>query len=294
MITITSVTKRFGRAAAVDDISLDIAAGESVALWGANGAGKSTLIRCVLGLHHFKGRITVGGFDVQREGKHARALIGHAPQELGFHEDLRAGEAIGLFAALRGVRGRRAADELAKVGLHGQERKRMRELSGGMKQRLALAVAMLGDPPVLVLDEVTASLDACGRSELLELLTRLAGGTRTVLFASHRVDEIALLAHRVVSLERGRVTSVTGSAEFAGRLGTEGVLHLALRAEMREPAIGALRAAGLDPRSNGIGILVPLPSGQRAVPFRVLAEARIEVDDFELVGLSGISQEKEP
>lgn len=283
MIRISNVTKRFGRTRAVDDLSLDIGAGESVALWGVNGAGKSTLIRCVLGLFRFQGSIDIGGFDVRRHGKRARMLIGYVPQELGFYDDLRVNEAVCFFARLKGLRIRSSEDVLQGVGLVGHERKRIRELSGGMKQRLALAIAMLGDPPVLVLDEVTASLDACGREEFISLLERLRGSGRTMLFASHRVEEVTTLARRVVTLEKGRITDESDASTFMGRLGFGAVLHLTLGASVRDRAMSLLREGGFSPRLNGVGLLVPVPSRQKAAPFRLLAEARISIDDFDVI-----------
>jgi len=283
MMCIDSVTKRFGRATAVDAVSIDIPAGDSVALWGANGAGKTTLLRCVLGLLRFSGTIKVGGHDVLRRGKHSRMLIGYVPQELGFYDDLGVAEAVRFFARLKGLSVASTDDVLARVGLSGHAGKRIRELSGGMKQRLALAIAMLGDPPVLVLDEVTASLDACGREEFVSLLSRLSGSGRTMLFASHRVEEVATLARRVIVLEGGRMQSECVAADFAGSLGYGSVLHLAMRPAVRAQAMELLFASGFSPRLNGVGILVPVPREQKAAPFRVLAEARISIEDFELI-----------
>jgi len=283
MIRIHNVTRRFGRHAAVDNASINIGAGDSVALWGGNGAGKTTLIRCVLGLLRFQGSIEVGGYDVRRHGKHARRLIGYVPQELGFYDDLGVAEAVVFFARLKGLSLRSADAVLASVGLPGQDRKRIRELSGGMKQRLALAIAMLGDPPILVLDEVTASLDACGREEFVSLLSRLGGEGRTMLFASHRVEEVTTLAKRVVHLDKGCVTSITDTHAFLGHLGMGSVLHLTLPPSVREPAMTLLRASGFSPRLNGVGLMVPVPDEQKAAPFRVLAEGRIAIDDFEVI-----------
>lgn len=283
MITIANVTRRFGRAVAVDDASLSIPFGDSVALWGANGAGKSTLIRCVLGLLRFRGRISVGDHDVRRHGKRARMLIGYVPQELGFYDDLRAVEALCFFGRLKGLRDVPADETLERVGLPGQGSKRIRELSGGMKQRLALAVALLGDPPVLVLDEVTASLDAVGREEFVALLGRLSGAGRTMLFASHRLDEVGSLARRVATLERGRIARVESSAAFSARLSAGAVLHLTMALDVRDLAARSLRDSGFAPTCNGVGLLVPVAMEQKAAPFRVLAEARIPVDDFEVI-----------
>lgn len=241
MIRIERLVKRFGAATAVDEVSLAVPAGDSLALWGANGAGKTTIIRCVLGLFRFDGIVEVGGYDVMRRGKDARRLIGYVPQELGFYDDLGVAEALRLFARLKSVAAIDVDDVLARVRLEGQDRKRIRELSGGMKQRLALATALLGDPPVLVLDEVTASLDACGREEFVGLIAGLAGGGRTVLFASHRSDEVAMLARRVALLERGRLAGECTSEEFAGRIRGDAMLHIHLPTAVRADAAEALR-----------------------------------------------------
>lgn len=283
MIAMQHVTRCFGRTRAVDDVSLSIDAGDSVALWGANGAGKTTLLRCVLGLLRFRGTISVEQRDVRRDGKAARLRIGYVPQELGFYDDLGVGEAVAYFARLKGLQRVDTAETLARVGLAGAGRKRIRELSGGMKQRLALAIALLGDPPVLLLDEVTASLDAVGREEFVQLLERLSGAGRTLLFASHRIEEVACLARRVVMLERGRLTDVLSCDDFVARMGRSAVLHLILAQDLRERAIRSLAAGGFCARRNGVGVLVPVAPEEKAAPFRVLAEARIPIDDFELI-----------
>lgn len=293
MIRIDHLTKKFGTFTAADDISLSLARGESLALWGPNGAGKTTIIRCVLGLLAFQGTIRVGGRDVARDGKRARGLIGYVPQELAFHDDLRVWEAITLFARLKNVARVDLDATLDHVGIPGQGGKRIRELSGGMKQRLALAIALLGDPPLLVLDEVTASLDVCGRAELVALLGRLSGQGRSLLFASHRADEVTSLAQRVIMLEKGKVTAEVPASQFVARLGAGSVLHLHMPEPSRPIAIELLRGHGFAPTLNGVGILVPVPATQKAVPLRLLAEARLSVDDFELLSPrdAGLSQE---
>lgn len=286
MISIRNVSMSFGRAKAVSDVSLELAPGDSLALWGSNGAGKTTLIRCVLGLLRFKGGIRVDGQDVLRRGKAARTRIGYVPQELAFYDELRAGEAVRYFARLKGLKHTDAHAALQSVGLDGHDAKRVRELSGGMKQRLALAIALLGDPPVLVLDEVTASLDAVGREEFVTLLERLSGAGRTMLFASHRIEEVAALAGSVAVLDRGRVHRVEPCAAFVASMGQGAVLHLHMAVSVRQRALQSLRDGGFAPQLNGVGLLVPVAPEQKAAPFRVLAEARIPVDDFEVVSLT--------
>ncbi|MBL8991386.1 MAG: ABC transporter ATP-binding protein [Phycisphaerae bacterium] len=282
MIRIENVSKRFGRTRAVDGVSLDLPAGDSVALWGANGAGKTTLIRCVLGLLRFQGRIAVGGRDVLRDGKRARLLVGYVPQELGFHDELGVAEAVRFFGRLKGLPRPDAEAALASVGLAGHGGKRVRELSGGMKQRLALAIALLGDPPVLVLDEVTASLDAVGREELVGLLRGLSGRGRTLLFASHRPEEVAVLARRVAVMERGRIIRTAPACDFAAAHQGRAVLHLVMAAEHRDRAVRSLADGGFAASLNGVGVLVHVAPEHKAAPFRLLAQAGIAVDDFDL------------
>ncbi len=283
MIHIHDVSKRFGRAVAVDGVTLDVAAGDSVALWGVNGAGKTTLIRCLLGLVRFRGTIKVGGFDVRRRGKRARMLMGDVPQELGFYDDLGVAEAVRFFARLKRLSVKSVRELLVGVGLGGHDRKRIRELSGGMKQRLALAIAMLGDPPLLVLDEVTASLDACGRREFVSLLSQLSGSGRTVIFASHRVEEVATLARRVITLDKGRIVAEVASARFIEDLGLATVLHIKINPAACQQAIDLLRGSGFQAHLNGHGVLVPVQREHKGTPLRLLADARIVVDDFDLV-----------
>ena len=186
MIRIDHVTKRFGRFVALDDVSLEVGKGEAIALWGSNGAGKSTLIRCLLGLIPFRGKATIAGLDVRRQGKAARRLIGYLPQEPALFDDMRLAEVSQLFAQIKGASRDEVRTMLGKASLTPHLRKRVRELSGGMKQRLSLGIALLTDPPVLLLDEPTSNLDAGGRRELLAQVDRLRDEGKTVLLVSHR------------------------------------------------------------------------------------------------------------
>lgn len=289
MIEIKNLTKRFGKTAAVEDVSIAINPGESVALWGTNGAGKTTIIRCVLGLLSYRGKISVDGFCATKRGKQARMRIGYVPQELGFHDDLRVVEAIRFFAKLKAQGVVDVPATLDRVGLRGHEQKRIRELSGGMKQRLALAIALLGDPSILILDEVTASLDACGRDEFVQLLAALTRNTgRAMLFASHRTEEIASLATRVVELERGRVKQDRPAGEFIRDNQTSDLLHLFLNPSSCDRAIELLKMHGIAASLNGKGIFVPVQAGQRSAALALLADAEIPVRDFEFIAKRGV------
>ncbi|MCA9283852.1 MAG: ABC transporter ATP-binding protein [Phycisphaerales bacterium] len=286
MISVSHLRKRFGRIRAVDGVSFEVGTGEAVALWGANGAGKTTIIRCVLGVVRFDGRISVGGHDVLRRGKSARHLLGYVPQELAFHDEMRAGAAIRLVASLRATPLADAMTALERVGLEGCAGRRVRELSGGMKQRLALALALLADPPAILLDEPTSNLDRSGRDDVVRMLVELKRAGKTVLFASHRPEEVAALADRVLVLERGRIVD----NRSPDRLGAAGpsfrTMRLRVPHAQNDAAATALRAEGLPVENNGHGLCVNVAHGAKAGPIRILVGAGIDVDDFELLPLS--------
>lgn len=214
MIEVTGLTVGFGGLVAVDDVSFGVPAGSSLALWGTNGAGKTTVVRAMLGLLPFRGAIRLGGHDVRRDGRNARARVGYVPQQLAFWDDLGALECLQFLARLRRAPVDHAEALLAQVELADHAAKRVGSLSGGMKQRLALAAALLGDPPILVLDEPTANLDTAGRHGLLTLLADLRQAGRTLVVTSHRLREVQVLAERVLVLESGRATLDCQVAEF--------------------------------------------------------------------------------
>jgi nitrous oxidase accessory protein len=278
ILTITNLRKKFRRQVAVDDLNLAIAPGQAVALWGTNGAGKTTIIKCILGLHGFHGGIRIGGRDARREGKAARRLIGYVSQELSFYDDLSALETARLFAELKRVRRARAREVLAQVELLEHSGKRVAQLSGGMKQRLALAVALLADPPILLLDEPTSNLDAAARRAFFDLLRGLKAAGKTILFTTHRAEEVAGLADRVIVLERGRVLHDGAPADF----GADCHLRISLPVNLRDAAHESLLRAGFDVTKNCTALLVRVPTARNATPIAHLAGAGIDVPSFEL------------
>jgi ABC-type multidrug transport system ATPase subunit len=203
MIAVRGLTKRFGRVAALQDVSTEIPGGGFALLLGANGAGKTTLLRCMLGLYAFEGTIVVGAHDVARHGRAARALIGYVPQRPSLPDDLTCAEVIGLFARLRGRRP--SLEWLDRIALADAAGVPARTLSGGMRQRLALAAAMQADPQVLLFDEPAANLDVAARRALHRDLEALSHAGRTVVLSTHLAAEPLGMATVALILDRGRL-----------------------------------------------------------------------------------------
>ncbi|HET7697538.1 MAG TPA: ABC transporter permease subunit [Vicinamibacterales bacterium] len=219
MIAIEGVRKNYGRREALADVSLDLYPGEVTLLLGANGAGKSTLLRCLLGITSFEGSIRIGGLDPLADGRAVRALVGYMPQSGGLHPDLTVKETIEFYAGIRRASVERGVELVSEAGLDRYLQTRVGELSGGARQRLGFALALLTDPQILVLDEPTASLDAASRRWLAQRLRAAADEGRTVLVSTHAGQELIEAGDCQVQLEDGRVSAVTrrGTREWPQR-----------------------------------------------------------------------------
>ena len=203
-LVLDRVTKQYGPKIACDRISLQ--AGPGVyGLLGANGAGKTTLLRMICGvLRPTSGDIRFAGLDVSSEGYRAR--LGYLPQDFGYYPEFTALDFLLYLAALKGLpraaARQQSRDLLELVGLTGEAGHRIRTFSGGMRQRLGIAQALLGDPQLLVLDQSTAGLDPKERVRFRNLIARL-GARRTVLLSTHIVSDVEHIAGTILILKSG-------------------------------------------------------------------------------------------
>lgn len=204
-IDLMGVSKRFGRVAALDDLTIGIERGRRVALIGPNGSGKSTLTRVLMGVLSFEGEILLDGRDARRERAVLARDLAYVPQvapQLGASVD----EVIRSVCAIRRIDGGAVRDLAGRLGLDAAAagRKPFRALSGGMKQKLLIALALAPEASLLILDEPTASLDAAARQVFYELVAERAAGA-TVLLCSHRLEEVRHLVDHVIGLHAGRI-----------------------------------------------------------------------------------------
>jgi len=210
-IVTQGLTKRYGKFLALDSLSLRVRRNESVALLGPNGAGKTTALKLLCGLlRPSAGRAWLLGFDVVEERERAVAGAGVMVETPEFYPFLTPEETLRYLGRLRGMDGgeleERMDEVLELVGLGEWRRTRVGSFSRGMKQRLALAQALLHDPPVLLLDEPSSGLDPRGTLEFREILRRV-GRRKTILLASHLLGEVSHLCRRAAVLSRGRLVA---------------------------------------------------------------------------------------
>ncbi len=216
VVEATSLTRRFGDVVAVDRIDLRVGEGEVVAVLGPNGAGKTTTLEMLLGLRRpTSGRVTVFGADPTTRA--VRARVGAMLQDTDAPESLTVTEMIDLVAAYYPYR-LPTADVLDRSALTTLRKRRVTQLSGGERQRLSFALAIVGDPDLLYLDEPTASLDVGARRLFWTQVADFAALGKTILFSTHHLDEADNIADRVLIINRGRIFSDGTPRELKGLL----------------------------------------------------------------------------
>ena len=237
------LSRKFGELVAVRDVSLEVHRGEIFGVLGPNGAGKSTTIRMLCGiLDPSGGRGTVVGFDLARDAERIKARIGYMTQRFSLYEDLSVVENLRFYAGIYGIprarREPRIDQVLERGGLIDQRTQIAGTLSGGWKQRVALACATIHEPPLLFLDEPTAGVDPVSRRDFWEQIHALAASGTTVLVTTHYMDE-AERCHRLAFIFRGTLLDVGTPDEIVARRG----LRVAeLQVDDAVPAAARLRA----------------------------------------------------
>lgn len=205
-LTLDRLTKQFGARIAVDRVSATLTPG-IIGLLGANGAGKTTLMRMVCDvLRPTGGQILLDGHDMQAMGDEYRALLGYLPQDFGYYPDFTALDFMCYMATLKGFGSRegraRGMQMLEEVGLADDARRKIKTFSGGMKQRLGIAQAMINDPAILVLDEPTAGLDPKERVRFRNLIAGFAQD-KIIILSTHIVSDVEFIASRILVMNRG-------------------------------------------------------------------------------------------
>ena len=205
----------YGPKRAVDGVSLEIMEGEIFGLLGPNGAGKTSTLSAIEGLlRPDSGSIRIGDVDARADPTAAKARMGVQLQSTSFQSDLTIREIVRLYAGLYGVPLSRGEidDELAEIHLGEEASKRFSQLSGGQQKRVALLIATIHDPPLVLLDEPTAGLDPQARRQLWDRVERLRDTGRSILLTTHSMEEAQAVCHRVAIIDRGKLLTVDAPA----------------------------------------------------------------------------------
>jgi len=217
--------RSFNEFKAVNGVSFEIKKGEIFGLLGPNGAGKTTTIRMLSTvLEADSGEITIGGYSVKKDAETVRSLIGVCPQDLALYEDLSAMDNMVFFGRMAGMNGKdarvQASDHLTLMGLQDRAKGKVAKFSGGMKRRVNLAIALMGNPRLVFLDEPTVGIDPQSRNNIFETIFGLRGKGMTVLYTTHYMEEADRLCDRIAIMDGGQIIRLDTPRNLKSEIGS--------------------------------------------------------------------------
>ncbi|MGW4213575.1 ATP-binding cassette domain-containing protein [Lentzea sp. NPDC004789] len=272
----------------MDDVSFTIAEGETYGLLGPNGAGKTTTISMITGvLERDAGEVVVDGTAMSTHAIAAKHLVGYVPQELALYPDLTGRENLRFFASLYGAARERVDHVLDVVGLTERADDLSREYSGGMRRRLNVAIGLLHEPRLLVLDEPTAGVDPQSRNQILENVRTLAAQGMAILYTTHYMEEAERLCDRVGVIDSGRLIAEGTRRELVERLGERDRVSLQLDGDLTHATavLGAItNVRSVAPHEHGLELVVDdarecLPAVLSAISLNGVVVRSVEVTE---------------
>jgi Cu-processing system ATP-binding protein len=277
MIRYRAFTKDFDRLRAVDTLTLQVPRGSVVALLGPNGSGKTTTIKAAAGLvRPTAGDVLLGDAGQPASDPDARRICSFLPQRVSFPEALTGREVVEFYRRLRGAPAAATDRVLKFASLNGSSARAVGAYSGGMLQRLGLAVAMLPEAEILLLDEPTAALDPDGLCALYGLIEQRRGAGATVFFSSHQLGDVERLADHIAVLAKGRLVALMSEPELAERLADRGVMRVRLRTRVASLLEQVQRVS---PQALWYGdeLIVPGPAAARPAVLDLIRTAGGEI-----------------
>lgn len=230
VIEVKNVTKKYGKVVAVDNISFTINEGEIVGLLGPNGAGKSTTMNMLTGfIEQTEGEIVIDGYNMLRKPKKAKKEIGYMPEGVPLYTDLTVKEFVTYMAEIKNVDKKTRKEKVQKIieqtGLKDVEKKLIRNLSRGYKQRVSMAGALVGEPKILILDEPTVGLDPKQITEIRNLIKEL-GKTHTVILSSHILSEVSQICNKVIIINKGKIVAIDTPEKLEEKVSNKNCIYI--------------------------------------------------------------------
>ena len=279
-ITIDQLHKSYGDLQAVDGVTFEVCPGEIFGMVGPNGAGKTTTIECLEGLRRPDGgRLSVLGLDPQRQGYELRERIGVQLQESSLPDRLKVREVMGLFAAFY----RRSADSTAlldQLGLAEKSGAAFGQLSGGQKQRLFIALALINDPEIVFLDELTTGLDPQARRAMWELVKGVRERGKTIFLTTHYMEEAEHLCDRVAIIDHGKVVALDTPRNLVASLDAENRIVFSLEAPVDDAPFREIQGVTRVEQSGGRIIIFGRGDGLLVRVVMALDSAKIRFRDL--------------
>lgn len=286
IVRTSALRREYGEVVAVKDVDLSVPKGAVLALAGPNGAGKSTLLKMLAAvLEPTRGSALVNGVDINENPRGVHASVGFLPDFFGLYEEIAVNEYLEYFARAYGVpkdrREKLIAGTLSDMGLSDKAGSRVRALSRGMRQRLAIARTLLHEPPLLLLDEPASGLDPEARSELQKLFTRLARAGKTLVVSSHILTELEDYCTHVAILREGSLVACGSLAQVSASIVKTRRIRVRA-AGGTEAAREALVSAGLTPSAEGSSLSFSFPGGDEelAALLRRLLDSGVKITFF--------------
>jgi|SRR5579872_3021654 len=241
ILRIRNVSKRYGKLQALDHITFDVVRGSHVLLLGPNGAGKTTLMRAIMDLIGFTGEIAVNGLNVHTKSREAKSMMGYVPQIYSFYETISVYDHINMSARMKHANPAEVQEKLEIVDLWDKRKKKVKDLSSGMRQRLGIALALVGNPQILLLDEPTANVDHKGQIEFENLLARLIHEGKTLITTTH-LPGLSSFATEVKVINKGKILASGSPDELLARMSVFDTVSIRFNPIDRENAFALIKS----------------------------------------------------
>ena len=280
MLSVNNLTKSFGKFTALSEVSFEIKDGDVLLLLGPNGAGKTTAIRCIMGLLNFRGEIKLDSLDARGDGVLLREKIGYVPQQSSYYDSLTILDQGRLMAGFKRASFDELKNKLEMVGLWSVNKRRVKSLSSGMKQRLGIALALLNDPPLLIFDEPTSNVDISGQLEFQSLLQKFSGEGKTMLITTH-LTGLDRYVDEVVVLDSGKIVAKGSPQQLLARLGATDTVFIRLELAKIPEALSLLNQNGFGTISTKEDwLLFSVSTAEKAKLLSILSAHNLDVRDI--------------
>ncbi len=287
MLTIKNLKKTYRDVVAVNGVSFSVGENETVVLLGPNGSGKTTTLKSIVGLVvPDEGEIYINEINALKEPKKARQFLSFLPQRITLYENLKVIEMLEFFRRIRNLPAQRVEYVIETLNLKDILNKYSGELSGGNAQRLGIAIALLPDVPILILDEPTLSLDPEGVMRFKSLLSNLKKEGKTILFTTHLLNEVDEFADKVGILVNGRLITFENAGELKRKLKFESKVYLVIK-NMRDDFVQiAYDLGAIEVRKNGTSMIIKAESGKILDIVLKIREVGAQIENFQTASQS--------